>query len=632
MIPDKYRIKRIENDELKPEETLADSLSDLSPIETPISRNIFGLVYILIVLGCSFLIFKAFQLQIIRGGNFVAAIEKNTSSEYSAPALRGIIYDADSKPLVENIPIFDLVVVNAELPKVQADLDKTISDLSPVISVSKDDLDKILDENKESAFFFLKKGLSKEEMAKINLLGLKGIYVIADSERQYLGGNSFSDLLGYTSRVSQDNMDQDNYYLPTDKIGKLGLEQYYEDDLRGEHRNIILNSTTSGTASDNSDPQTQPGDNLYLNIDSAMQKQLYQTILNVITPAGLSRAAAIVQDPKTGAVLALVSLPSFDSNIFENPSESENGSKITDILGDKNQPLFDRVVSGRYSSGSTIKPLLAMAGLKEGVVTPETKVDAEGSISVRSKYDPSVVYTFKDWKIHGIVDLRQAIANSVDVYFYSLGGGYGNISGLGDEKIISYFRQMLMDKQMGIDLPGENTGFVPDEAWKLKTTGTPWYIGDTYNISIGQGGMGVTPLWLNTYVGSIANGGTMMKPFVVKEIKDNNGKVIQENQPQVLEQIPFDQKTIQVVQEGMRLAVTDGTARLLNDLPQPVAAKTGTAQITGTGYNSLFITYGPYDNPQISMTILVENVLNEGYAIRIAHDFYQWYFANLSKS
>jgi len=326
-------------------------------------------------------------------------------------------------------------------------------------------------------------------------------------------------------------------------------------------------------------------------------------------------------------------MPSFDGNVFENPTEADNLSKISRLLNSSDQPLLNRVISGRYSPGSTIKPLLALAGLKEGVVTPSTVVNATGSISVRSEVDPNVFYTFRDWRVHGLTDIKKAIADSVDVFFYALGGGYGNIKGLGIDRIENYFRSFLADKQLGIDLPGEIAGFVPSREWKERTKGEAWYVGDTYNISIGQGDLLVTPLWLNTYIGSIANGGKLMRPFVVKEIKNPVDGTSKQLSPQVLGEIPFNQETINIVKEGMRQTVLSGTATLLKGLPVPVAAKTGTAQVTGRGLNSLFTVFGPYDNPEIVMTVLVENInQSQGLAIRVANDFLMWYFSKSSNA
>lgn len=616
---DKYRVRGSEDRDIHPEETLADSLSEHTIIEMPIGHGVFRTLYVFIFLISVFILLKSFQLQFVKGNRFTVIAQRN-SSQYSMSALRGIIYDRNNKSLVENVPIFDLIAIHNDLPA-KSGIGSLTNSLSPIIKMDQSELADIFNKNTNSATFLIKKGLSKEEVTKIKVLSLKGIYVVANSQRHYFESNAFSSVIGYTAKVNEAEMDADPYYLPTDRVGRLGIEAYYEKQLRGEHRNLIIKSSVSSGKED-----VKPGNDLILNIDQNIQNNLYQTMTNVLDLAGLKRAAAIVQNPKTGEILGLISLPAFDANIFENYFDPASTDKISKILQDKNNTLFNRVIAGRYSPGSTIKPLLALAGLKENVVTPNTAIYANGSISVTSKYDPSVVYTFRDWRVHGLTDLKKAIADSVDVYFYALGGGYGNIRGLGIDKIVGYLKSFLADNILGIDLPGEVRGLIPSPDWKQKTKGEEWFIGDTYNISIGQGDLNVTPLWLNTYIGSIANNGNLMKPYVVKEIKDQDGKIIAQNQPQVLGKIPFDDQTIKTIKEGMRQTILSGTATSLQNLPVPVAAKTGTAQVSNRGLNSLFVVFGPYENPNITMTILVEGVESQGLAIRIAHDFLLWYF------
>ncbi len=618
---DKYKIKRIEGEDLTPEETLADALSQHSAIETPISRGVFNTFYIFIAICLVFFIFKSFRMQIVNGGHYVSLANRNNSSLYPLSSLRGLIYDSQSKPLVENVPVFDLVAIHSQLPKNIINLNQISSSLARIIGTTEDETAKIFKDNQNKSNFVIKKGLSKEEIIKIKTLSLSGIYVVANSQRHYLDGQASAHILGYTSPVTAEDMKSDPYYLANDRTGRLGLEAQYEDVLRGDHESINLSDAGNGQN------QNKAGNNLFLNINQDIQGQLYKSINSVFNSAGVRRGAAIIQNPKTGAVLGMVSMPGFDNNIFENFFQNDSQSKIVQLLKNTDKPLLDRAVGGRYSPGSTIKPLMALAGLSEGVVTPETTVYANGSITVQSEVDPSVVYTFRDWRVHGLTDIRKAIANSVDVYFYALGGGYGNIKGLGIDKITKYLKNLLADKSTGIDLPGELAGFVPSKQWKKETKGESWYVGDTYNISIGQGDLIVTPIWLNTYIGSIANGGKLMKPYLVKEIKDLTGNIIKDFSSQVLTTLPFDQKTINVVREGMRQTVLSGTATMLQDLPVSVAAKTGTAQITGRALNSLFTVFGPYDDPEVSMTILVENIpQSQGLAVRVANDFLLWYF------
>jgi len=627
-IPDKYKIKRLEDDNIEPEETLIDATSEHQSIEVPVGRKVFSSFFIFISVILLFLVFKAFQMQIINGKKFAVLADRSILSRYPLSAIRGIIYDTDGRPLVNNVPSFDLIAIHSQLPKSSDDLGREIEMLSPLISADKESLTKIFADNADRATFLIKEGLSKEEAARIKAMAPSGVYAVVNSQRFYPDGPAVAHLLGYTAMVTPGDMKNDDYYLTTDRIGRLGLEAQYEDVLRGEHRNFDPKELVLSLSKDSDKESTAAvGQDLVLNVNQDMQEYLYQVLSSVFNSAGVKRGAAIIQNPQTGAVLGLVSMPAFDNNIFENSSDAANSSKISKLLSSKDNPLLNRVISGRYSPGSTIKPLLALAGLKEGVVTPSTTINATGSIKVQSEVDPNVFYTFEDWRVHGLTDIKKAIADSVDVFFYALGGGYGNISGLGIDRIEKYLKIFGADKKTGIDLPGEMPGFVPSKNWKEATKGESWYVGDTYNISIGQGDLDVTPIWLNTYIGSIANGGKLMRPFVVREVKDSAGNIVEQMSPQVLGEIPFDQQTINLVRQGMRQTVLSGTATLLQDLAVPVAAKTGTAQMPGRGLNSLFTVFGPYDNPEIVMTVLVENInQSQGLAIRVANEFLLWYF------
>lgn len=625
MIPDKYRIKNLEDDNIEPEETLIDAMSEHSAIETPIGRKVFSLFFIFISVILLFLAFKAFQMQVIDGKKFAVLADRSVLSRYPLSAIRGVIYDSDGRPLANNIPSFDLIAIHSQLPKSGDDLGLEIEILSPLISADKESLAKIFSDNADRATFLIKEGLSKEEAAKIKAAGPAGVFAVVNSQRFYLDGPAAAHLLGYTAMVTVGDMENDDYYLATDRIGRLGLEAQYEDELRGEHRNFDpKNNGEENTAA--------VGRDLILNVNQDIQNHLYQALRSVFNSAGVRRGAAVIQNSQTGAVLGLVSMPGFDNNIFENSSDAANFSKINVLLNSKDKPLLDRVIAGRYSPGSTIKPLLALAGLKEKVITPSTIVNATGSIKVQSEVDPNVFYTFKDWRVHGWTDIKKAIADSVDVFFYALGGGYGNISGLGIDRIENYLKIFRADKETEIDLPGEISGLVPSKNWKEATRGESWYVGDTYNISIGQGDLDVTPIWLNTYIGSIANGGKLMRPFVVKEIIDRAGNTVEQISPQVLGETSFDREAFNIVRQGMRQTVLSGTATMLQDLPAPVAAKTGTAQVPGRGLNSLFTVFGPYDNPEIVMTVLVENInQSQGLAVKVANEFLMWYFGEFKK-
>ncbi|TSC75196.1 MAG: penicillin-binding protein 2 [Parcubacteria group bacterium Gr01-1014_44] len=616
-----YRVSNYEGREVSPEETLVDSLGS-SKIEAPISQSVprFSFALILSVLGV--FLFTAFRLQILQGESFRRIAFGNRSTAYEIPSLRGDILDRNGIVLAENKPVFDLIAVSADLPKKKEELNALAVELGSILIETPEKIAKTLENKSIQESFLIKKNLKKAEVLKIQNRFQRGIYVVSGAERFYPSGPKVSAVIGYVGKVNKEDL-LDRYYGLNDRRGRNGLEDSYEKYLRGEHGQVFFDRSNNHY----SVKEPGSGSSLVLNIDAGVQKHLYDALSGVSGSVGIKAGAAVVQNPKTGEILGLVSLPSFDNNQLTGELSQEVYKKYFQSSG---RPTFNRAISGRYNPGSTIKPLLALAGLKEGVIDPRTTItDLTGFITIKNMYNPDIVYTYRDWKVQGTVDLKNALAQSSDIYFYSVGGGYNKIKGLGYVVLEKYFRLFRIDKILGIDLPGEVSGFVPSEEWKIEQFDQPWFVGDTYNVSIGQGDLLTTPLWLSAYVSAIANGGIFYQPFVVKKIIDKDGKKVREFSSRELGRLPFDEETFKMVKEGMRLAVVSGTAKLLNNLPVEVAAKTGTAEagVKGSGFNSLFIAYAPYDNPEIAIAIAIENIgKTQGLAIKTTHDFLAWYF------
>ena len=325
---------------------------------------------------------------------------------------------------------------------------------------------------------------------------------------------------------------------------------------------------------------------------------------------GRNVGVGIALNPQNGEVLALISLPGFNSN------------KITsEFLTNPLKPFFNRAISGVYAPGSTIKPLVATAALKEKIIDPLKEILSVGFIEIPNPYYPDQPSRFLDWKPHGWVNLYSAIARSSNVYFYEIGGGFENQKGLGIEKLKEYWQKFGLGKKTGIDLLGEESGFLPDPTEKEKRTKTPWRLGDTYNVSIGQGDLLMTPVQLINYIALIANNGKNYRPFINKEKGE-----------QVLIDLSSLLPEIKEVQKGMVDAVEKsyGTAYSLSGLPFSIAAKTGTAQIQANHtINAIFVGYAPVENPQIAVLILIENA-KEGSinTLPIAKDVLLWYYNN----
>jgi penicillin-binding protein 2 len=347
---------------------------------------------------------------------------------------------------------------------------------------------------------------------------------------------------------------------------------------------------------------------------------------------------AVALDPRTGAVLALVSLPGYNNNLF---AEGISNQDYQNLLNDKALPLFNRAIAGTYAPGSTVKPMVSIAALEENIVTENTVITDRGVLTIPNQFTPSILYNFYGWKRSGLgpMTVRSAIAESSDIYFYTVAGGHpsSSIKGLGAEKLAEYYRKFGLGRQTGIDLQGEKTGVVADPNWKAEYFKNDailrqWYLGDTYHIGIGQGDMLATPLQVALWTATIANDGVGMKPQLLKRVVRQDGSVIREMEPQIVNQKFASDKNILIVQEGMRQTITAGSGRSLDGLPVTAAGKTGTSQFDGsdpTRTHAWFTMYAPYENPEIVITVLAE-AGGEGH--NVAHDIVrptlQWWAEN----
>lgn len=440
--------------------------------------------------------------------------------------------------------------------------------------------------------------------------------------RIYPEGPAFAHLLGFIGRAEPYHLSRDSYYIPSDFVGKMGIEGAYEPFLRGEHGSIekpvrvgeeIVRPPLVTAA--------KPGNNITLSIDSEVQRKLYEEIKASVEEFSAPGGAGIVLDPKSGAIRALVSIPSFDNNEI-----------TSSLLSHAGRPLFNRAIAGEYPPGSTIKPFLATAALEEHIISPETVILDRGVIEVPSVYDPSIVWRFRGWKALGEVTMKRAIAMSSNIYFYIIGGGYKDIKGLGLPKINHYLELYGWNQRLGIDIEGEKRGFLPTPEWKEETLGEQWFIGDTYNSSIGQGFTRITPLQLAVATGVLANGGVLYEPYLVQAIHDQEGNELFSRASTIIRKDFIHSSSIQKAREGMREAVLNGTVWRLKDLPIAVAAKTGTAEAGGRRPPHGWVTVvAPYEQPDIVFTILIENGEGgEQSAVPAAKRFLEWYAAKKS--
>jgi len=612
----------VSDDVMAPEETLLDGGSEFSNIEQPIPPSVFRLSF-WIIAGLVAVIFAATgKISIADHQQYADLSSQNRSANFSLPPPRGIVFDASGAPLVKNVPSFDLIAVSKEI---RAGLKSNTLDVNRLAGILKlaaaDLMAQLTSESQNANIFFVAEDLTKDQILAIEYADPGGLYVVPDVKRVYVDGIKFSQIVGYAGKVNREDLGQDPYYRATDTIGRLGIESEYENELRGEHGRIFFGDS-AGTLN----TEAITGNNIVLNIDHDLQAKTYDTMRAVLAEAGLSRGAAIIQNPQTGVVLALVSFPSFDNNLF---SKGLTQAEYKAVFDNPARPLFNRVISGLYNPGSTIKPFMGLMALQEKIVSPSTAIQDCVSITINNPFQAGVSYTFKNWRPElGSFNLRKAIANSCNIYFFAVGGGLDRITGLGIERIAKYLKNAFADKILGIDLTGETAGFVPTPEWKEAERNEGWYQGDTYNTSIGQGDLLVTPLWLNAYVSAVANGGTVYKPQVANRVIDHQKNPIKVFEPEALGPLGFSEDVLKEIKNDMEETIISGTAQLLRDLPVRAGAKTGTAEVVkGRSINSLFTVFAPLDRPEIAMTVLVEgSAANQGYAIRTAHQVLQWYF------
>jgi penicillin-binding protein 2 len=426
---------------------------------------------------------------------------------------------------------------------------------------------------------------------------------IKDEESDFAGRvyspliKGVSHVVGYVKYPLADS--SGNYY-EVNYRGRDGVERMYDHVLKGSNGLKLLETDARGTVTSESiiDPPKEGGA-LNLSVDAMVSDQLYNILATTIEERGFEGGAGVIMDVNTGEILALVSAPEYDQNVITSGQDSK---AISGLLNDPSKPFLNRVTAGLYVPGSIIKPILALAALNEGLISPSKKILSTGSISIPNPYFPDKPSVFGDWKAHGWTDMREAIAVSSDVYFYSIGGGYGDQKGLGIERIDKYLNLFGLTESTGIDLFGELSGTIPTPEWKKANfNGDVWRLGDTYITSIGQYGSLVTPLESVRFVAAIANKGKLLVPSVLK-----GGLEVPKER--IAREIKFSEGDWKVVQEGMRAAATIGTASALNVPYVKVAAKTGTAEV-GVGKNfvhSWSVGYFPYENPRYAFAILME--------------------------
>lgn len=623
------------------EEAVLDDLAkDLDLLELPLSEKAFKLVgaaMAAIILTTTAILFF---IGGIKSDFYKNRALVNSSKIIPLPAERGLVFDRFNGALVENQPIFRISLRLPELLK-KNEKEKTLLRLEKILEIDPEEIQKLIsDADLESQDSInLSVELSEEQAAELENLNLRPVQIKRDFKREYFESKIFSHILGYVGSVDKNDLKENPNFSINDIIGRSGLESYYDGQLRGKDGKIIYRRNAKGEIiGDESLYVSQPGQLLYTTIDAEFQKYFYTRLNKRLGEIGSRQGVGLALNPQNGEVLALVSLPSFDANEITSKTLSDSG-----------KPLFNRAISGLYVPGSTIKPLVALAALKEKIVSAKDRIFSRGYIEIPNPYEPDKPTRYPDWKPHGWVNLYSALAVSSNVYFYAVGGGLppnelnsivscgdeNCFKGLGIERLKIYWQQFGLNKKTGIDLSYEASGVLPDVQAGVKNKDI-WRIGDTYNVSIGQGDLMATPLEILNYIAVIANNGVSYKPFVVKKIISSKEEAVYENQPQIANDLSKDfADYLGEVKKGMidTVAKPYGTAYLLSDLPVKVAAKTGTAQIKqNTKINAFFAGFAPADNPQIAVLVLIEEA-KEGSsnALPVAKEVLKWYYENRLK-
>ena len=619
------RPKRFKSD-VTFEETVADDWAhNLDVAEVPLSSRPLLVLGAFLFLSGAILIGRVLALGLISSHFYAARASANANQLNRIPAPRGIIADRTGMPLAQNRPVFSVLLDIKEFlrhPELQR---ATFSTLQEIVGLSEADIWSAINEHDVEKFpdpVVLVPDIEQGQALRLKAIDSPVISVVDTYAREYPQGSAFSTVLGYTSLITAGDLEKNPGLSSRDIIGKSGVEMFYDDQLRGQPGVISKLRNARGTVLTEQEKQPpEIGQTLALTIDGEFQKYFVQRVQQGLQALGRSSGVAMAMDPQTGEVLALANFPTFDNNVFV---RSGTNKEKAELLTSSQRPLFDRAISGLYAPGSTIKPLMGVAALKEGVIDPGREIFSPGYLDIPNPYNPDKPTRYLDWRYQGNVNLAYAIAQSSDVYFYEVGGGFAGIPGLGISRIREWWQKFNLGTPTGIDLPGEGKGFLPSPEWKEKTQNKPWLLGDTFNISIGQGDLLVTPVQLLTYISGLANGNKLYKPYLAKDVQS----------PTVLADFSDLAGEIKEVQKGMRLTVTSpqGTAYLLHDLPIPIAGKTGSAQIhNNTKENAFFTGYNVVtgDQPQVAILILVEES-KEGSlnTIPIARDVFRWWWDN----
>ncbi len=584
------------------------------------------------VLLFAMLIFRIWFLQVISGDDYIAMAENNRIRQIREEAPRGIIYDRNMNPLVENRAGLAVTVFPAELE----DPEMELTELGQAIGMPVEQIKQQLALHQEDTYrsVIIKKNITPEQksyLIELMPLYFPGVDIKKFPLREYPEGSDAAHLLGHVGEIDEDELKEPQYadYSLGDEIGKDGVEYQFDRYLRGTDGSLEVEVDADGRPKrELRSIQSQPGNNVVLTVDSELQKATEDALANGIDLAHSSGylsangGAAVVMSPEDGEIFAMASFPSFDPKLWVG-GMSDSDYQSLNAEG-ANDPLLNRAIAGQYPPASTFKVITAIAGLEEGIISPLNSFTCNGVWDVLSQ-------PFKCWGTHGDVDLKRAITVSCDIYFYNVGYRFYQADNLGIQRWAQMFG---LGKVTGLDLPGEAVGRVPDPAWKQSFGQTEidrmWMPGDSVNLSIGQGDILVTPLQLATAYAAVANGGRVVTPHVGLRVEDQiTGVELADLEPADFTQLDVSLESLRAVQEGLKAAAAVGgtVGDLFADFSPQVAGKTGTAQVAGKSDYAWYVAYAPADDPQVVVAVLIEQGGGGGkVAAPVAHRILESYF------
>ncbi len=533
----------------------------------PIRFVAFGLVMLLVF---SSLTLRLGYLQITNGRTYAAKAEANRTVTVSIPAPRGLIYDRQGRLLVGNVPSYTVEITPADLPYGQRD---TVSaQLGSLLNMQPSDILAIVDSATGSRFdpVRIKQDVPKDtaDIVSESAAQLPGVQVVIESRRDYTTGTLFSHILGYTGPIDATAYAQlqSSGYLPSDDIGKAGLEASFESVLRGTYgQNLVERDATGKDLQVLKTVQPAvPGASLTLTIDSKVQTEALKALLWGMKAADLKRGVIMAMNPQTGEILAMVSMPTYDDNLFAKGISQADFQKL---VTDPTQPLLDNSIQSQYPPGSTFKLVTGSGALQDRKITPTTQIATRPYVTIAGT-------KFWDWNHQGfgMCNIGCGFGNSSDTFFYQVA------TMLGADRLSYYAHAFGFGQPTGIDLPGEASGIIPSNAWKVATFGQPMYAGDTAWAGIGQGYVAVTPIQLITAYAALANGGKLYRPQLVETVTAADGTVITPFKPDLIRTVPVSAANLQTMRLAARETVTLRHTYNLVDMPIAVAAKSGTAE------------------------------------------------------